>query len=708
MSGNMNWHNGKTIWFTGLSGSGKSTLSSMIKNILQSRGVPVVLLDGDVLRSGLNRDLGFSGVDRAENIRRAGEVAKLFTDEGQTVLAAFITPLDSIRKAVRSIFEPDRYAEIFLNCPLSVCETRDPKGLYCKARGGLIPEFTGISAPFEVPESPDFLAPTGEQTIEESLDMVLKWLEHRFPDLALNCSPERGRTAFRKRVAVIGLDSVPPSLVFGEAANDLPNLRALAEHGLWGTLRSTDPPITIPAWATMTTGKDPGELGLYGFRNRFGHDYREMSVANASHVEAPRVWDHLEATGRSSVLIGIPQTYPPIPHKGITVSGFPAPESEIPHTFPPEVAEEVSRIAGGSYITDLKGFRAVPRDELLADIRTMMERRFEVARTFLTTKPWDFFMLVETAPDRLHHCFWRYANSDHPAYEPGNPYEGALREFYRLLDAAVGSLLALLDDQTTVLVVSDHGVRTMQGGVCINEWLMENGFLHLKEKPGADRAVTPDIIDWERTTAWSEGGYYARIFLNVKGREPHGVIGSSEYEQFRDGLAERLLAMKGDRGEPLANRVLKPEHVYRDCRNVPPDLIVYFDDLNRRSIGTVGHGAILVSGNDQGTDDANHDPDGIFVMTRMADLRSGRAAGKQVWGASCIDVTPTILHEYGLPIPSGVGGRIIHASQEELPGPTERSAAPAVTSCTTVREPQGYTREEEETIKKRLTELGYL
>ena len=147
----MDSHSGKTIWFTGLSGSGKSTLSSMLKIVLESRGDPVVLLDGDALRSGLNRDLGFSALDRAENIRRAAEVAKILCDAGHTVLAAFITPLESLRQAVRSLFRPDAFVEVFLDCPLAVCETRDPKGLYCRARKGDIPEFTGISSPFERP-----------------------------------------------------------------------------------------------------------------------------------------------------------------------------------------------------------------------------------------------------------------------------------------------------------------------------------------------------------------------------------------------------------------------------------------------------------------------------------------------------------------------------------------------------------------------------
>jgi len=708
----MNWNRGRTIWFTGLSGSGKSTISSMLKNVLESRGVPVVLLDGDILRPGLNRDLGFSALDRAENIRRAGEVAKIFADEGNTVLAAFITPLDSIRRAVRGIFEPGRYVEVFLDCPLAVCETRDPKGLYCRARSGLIPEFTGISSPFEVPEGSELILPTGEQTVEESLETVLKWLEERFPDLGLNCSLGRKTQIFGRRVAVIGLDSVPPSLIFGEAARELPNLKALMDHGTWGTLRSTDPPITIPAWATITTGKDPGELGIYGFRNRFSHDYEEMSVANASHVTARRVWDYVEDSGGYSVVIGVPQTYPPIPHNGITVCGFPAPESELPHTFPSELAAEVSALAEGQYVTDLAGFRNQPKRELLENIYTMMERRFQVAREFAKGKPWDFFMMVEVAPDRLHHCFWRDATPEHYGYEAGNPYEFAIRDFYKSLDAALGSLLALLDDRTTVFVISDHGVRTMIGGVCINQWLMENGLLCLKGTPGNQGAVTPDLVDWPRTKVWSEGGYYARIFINVKGREPQGTVEPSEYEVFREDLAERLRTMKGEHGVSLANRVLKPESIYRAAQNVPPDLIVYFDDLNLRSIGTVGHEKIFIRGNDTGADDANHDPEGVLIMTRMSDLRSGRRVCRQTVGASCLDVTPTILNEFGLPVPTGLGGKIIGASDMVSPCDAADVASSRKLVCKSYsqppRETQGYSTEEEEIIKKRLAELGYL
>ena len=147
------------------------------------RNQSAVFLDGDILRSGLNRDLGFSAVDRAENIRRAGEIAKILNDLGHIVFAAFITPVESLRKAVRSIFDPSEFVEIYLDCPVSVCEARDPKGLYAKARKGLIKEFTGISAPFQLPKNPDLIVKTDCFNLEESVDLVLDFLEKKFPEV---------------------------------------------------------------------------------------------------------------------------------------------------------------------------------------------------------------------------------------------------------------------------------------------------------------------------------------------------------------------------------------------------------------------------------------------------------------------------------------------------------------------------------------------
>lgn len=169
----------KVIWFTGLSGSGKSTLANAFHQHLYSQGIFSYVLDGDVLRTGLNRDLGFSEIDRQENIRRAGEVANILKEAGVLVLAAFISPFSEDRKKLRErIGHPD-FLEVFVDAPLDVCEWRDVKGLYQKARQGLIPEFTGIDSPYEVPESPDLIIKTSLVSIEEGVDLLQELLNTR-------------------------------------------------------------------------------------------------------------------------------------------------------------------------------------------------------------------------------------------------------------------------------------------------------------------------------------------------------------------------------------------------------------------------------------------------------------------------------------------------------------------------------------------------
>lgn len=170
-------HKGATMWFTGLSGSGKSTVAVALEKALWDRGICSYILDGDNVRHGLNKDLGFSPEDRTENIRRIGEVAKLFTDAGVLNLTAFISPYRADRDAVREMNEDGDFIEVYIDCPLDVCEGRDVKGLYKKAREGKIPEFTGISAPYEEPNKPEITLKTGDNTLEESVAELIAYLE---------------------------------------------------------------------------------------------------------------------------------------------------------------------------------------------------------------------------------------------------------------------------------------------------------------------------------------------------------------------------------------------------------------------------------------------------------------------------------------------------------------------------------------------------
>jgi len=176
---NMAGHKGCTIWMTGLSGSGKSTLAIALEKALIERGIRTFVLDGDNIRHGLNKDLGFSPEDRNENIRRIGEVAKLFTEAGVVNITAFISPYRADRDRVRDIMGAGDFIEAFVDCPVEICEQRDPKGLYKKARAGEIPEFTGISAPYEAPEKAEITLKTGEVSEEQALVQLMTFLEQK-------------------------------------------------------------------------------------------------------------------------------------------------------------------------------------------------------------------------------------------------------------------------------------------------------------------------------------------------------------------------------------------------------------------------------------------------------------------------------------------------------------------------------------------------
>ncbi len=169
-----NGHRSALLWFTGLSGSGKSTLAHLVEERLFGMGWYTYVLDADNLRAGLNRDLGFSEAERRENIRRVGEVARLFTDAGIVVLAALISPFSDDRNRVRALFAPGEFIEVFVKCPLEVCEARDPKGLYRKARRGEIPLFTGIDSPYEEPHTPELVIDTSQLGIDEAVRRVLQ------------------------------------------------------------------------------------------------------------------------------------------------------------------------------------------------------------------------------------------------------------------------------------------------------------------------------------------------------------------------------------------------------------------------------------------------------------------------------------------------------------------------------------------------------
>jgi predicted AlkP superfamily phosphohydrolase/phosphomutase len=460
----------------------------------------------------------------------------------------------------------------------------------------------------------------------------------------------------RKKVLVIGLDCAPPELVFDQWRQELPNFRRVMDDGVWGKLESCIPAITVPAWSSMMSSKDPGTLGFYGFRNRGDYSYEKNTLANSNSVKTDRVWDVLSRAGKKVITVGVPQTYPPKPVNGIQVGCFLSPSTknhERPYTYPAAIMQEIEETVG-DYLVDVPNFRTEDKEHLLRQIYTMTEKRFKLVKKWIAEKDWDFFMFVEMGTDRIHHGLWKYHDPTHHKYEVHPTLNQSIYNYYRYLDSEIGQILDLVDEYTTVFIVSDHGAKKMDGGICVNEWLIKEGYLTLKSHPITLTSIDKCEIDWSKTRVWGDGGYYARIFLNIAGREPQGIVKPEEVEALRDELKGKFEALVDPNGVNIGTTVYRPQEIYKECNGYPPDLIVYFGDLLWRSVGTVGHGSIYTFENDTGPDDCNHAQFGI-VIKHDPTVREG-AAGRELKDLQLMDMAPTILKHLDVPIPTDMQG----------------------------------------------------
>jgi predicted AlkP superfamily phosphohydrolase/phosphomutase len=486
------------------------------------------------------------------------------------------------------------------------------------------------------------------------------------------------------KILVLGLDCAAPEILFGDER--LVNIRRLMSLGAWGRLESVIPPITVPAWMCYATSQDPGSLGVYGFRNRSDHSYAGLGFATSKSIQELAIWDQLAREGKRSVILGVPPNFPPRKVNGVSVGCFLTPSITDQYTEPASVANDLRSLVG-EYETDVKGFRTNDKAWLRDAIFRMSRKFWTVVKHYVAKNDWDYLQCVDIGLDRVHHGFWKYHDAEHVLHEPDSPFKDVIRDYYLHLDHEIGQVLELVDDDTIILVMSDHGARRLDGGFCINEWLVREKLLVLDEYP---KAVTPFEklkVNWAQTSAWSEGGYYARIFINVRGREADGRIGgAAEYHAFRDQLKAKL-----EQVIP-GTLVFKPEEIYKSVRNVAPDLIVHFGGLAYRSIGGVGYASadplirrsaeeFVILENDTGPDDCNHAQFGAFILASKNLPLQGEIAG-----AGLLDLAPTLLELTGTDVPSSMQGRSLvrAAVRGEL------------------------TLDQEQIIRERLSGLGYL
>jgi predicted AlkP superfamily phosphohydrolase/phosphomutase len=465
-----------------------------------------------------------------------------------------------------------------------------------------------------------------------------------------------------RRLLLIGLGGAEHDLMLGAWRSGLRTLDLLAERGLWCRLRGGLLPDSAPAWASLLSGLDPGQLGVYGPRRRVNYGYDPMSPIDSRAIHEPRLWDVLGAAGKQVGVVGAPATTPAPPVHGHLIGDSPLPDG-APATFPASLAEQVGAWLGEAALPLADSNRAVSADQSLdqliqaAYIRA--EQRFTLARRLLARELYDCFILVDDGIAAAQRALWDSFDTAHPRYRPDTPFAGAVGSFHRFVDDQLFELLELVDDDTVVVIVAPGGMQALHGELALNEWLIEQGDLALRDQPAGAATLEQCEIDWERTRAWAgEGG---SIYLNVAGREPLGNIPADQLDSARAELANRLRALVDSDGRP-ALEVHLPETLYAATQGITPDLIAVSARPGWRTTATVGRGDVWVRTRADERQDAAgrldaayETSDGFLLVYDPRNLGGGR----QLDDATIYDVVPTLLALFGLPAPARLRGQVI-------------------------------------------------
>lgn len=541
-----------------------------------------------------------------------------------------------------------------------------------------------------------------------------------------------------ERVWVIGLDGATFRLldVFG-ARGWLPNLTALARQGTTAVLRSTLPPITAPAWTSFLTGCTPGRHGVYGFRGPLRGD-GQRPVCNATAIRAPQIWQYLQVFGLSSGLINIPVSYPVQPLDGYMVAGMLAPDGDVAVAYPAEV-QGMLRAQG--YVVDLHVGRrerqAHTPGEIICladDIIATVHKRLQAGLQLLEQRPTPFFTIVFVAPDRIQHYAWRYLErliqEGHAAQ--GDPVCQRVLAVYQELDRAVGELLAHGDERTAVMVISDHGFCALHSRFHLNDWLSQRGWLRFRAGVRSARQqakqarhwlkrllprrlllwgrralAVGQTLDWDHTVAYAGDASESAVYINVQGREPHGVVAPGEpYRQLRATIAAALKELRDPHnGLPVMKFVGQREEVYTGPYiDLAPDIVFEVAEGYEATPEIAPQDDLFSDVSAEGR--GMHERDGILIAAGPGIRQTlGRAQ------ADIADVAPTVLYLFGLPVPAEMDGRVI----EEAVAPDWLTARPPRREPLAARltgQPlpgsTSYNAEEQRLLEQRLSDLGYL
>lgn len=556
----------------------------------------------------------------------------------------------------------------------------------------------------------------------------------------------------KSRVLVLGLDGATWTLLDPLLAqNKLPTLGKLIQNGSRSILRSCIQPSSEQAWSAFATGKQNGKFGLYGFYQRANHSYA-LEYINASHRRAATLWRILSDRQKKCVVVNVPLTWPVEPINGALVSGLMTPGLNSQFTYPPELKNELLRELG-EYIIDVDIERGETESGELGDLAACVKRMSELqTRAFeslLGKNPdWDFAMLVHRAPDILCHKFWRYQDPTHPLYNEREAAQwgSVIDDCFEYLDTFNARLLEnFVDDNTTVIVLSDHGFGPLTHAVYLNLYFSQFGILSYGERSGGTLssalragvkrlnnpllgAVKTKVfealpwlksnlhysmaygnMDWARTKAYAVGTM-GNVYLNVRGREPEGCVEPGDYETTRDEVINAMRALRDpETQKPIFDFVYRREEIYHgDALDQAPDVIGLIDgpyhvaavdwrgtNGQARSVVEKLGGQLLFVSDTSG----QHRMDGILIANG-AGISSHASISPP---PALIDVAPTILQLFGEAIPDDMDGHVVGGLLADK-RTTRYAPAPLFEN----KMDGDYSADEEKAIEERLAGLGYL
>ncbi len=537
------------------------------------------------------------------------------------------------------------------------------------------------------------------------------------------------------KLLIIGFDGATFDLIRPWAqAGHLPNLARIMDGGVHGDLISTLPPVTSPAWPTFMTGCNPGKHGVFDFIHPHGENF---ILVNATRIRQPTIWQRLSDADFRVGVMNVPVTYPPAPVNGFLISGLLSPKTgQI--SQPGDLIDRYEAQIGAYRVAPNVQYKPGLEEEFISDLYDLIHTRGKWAQLLMEKEEPDVMMVHFISMDLMKHALWRFMDHDHPRFEPG-PYEHAIRDGYHLVDEYIGRLMDQIPADATAIVMSDHGFGPLRNMVNLNIFFMEKGLMKLKRdfwtqlKALAFRwGITPsaayqwivriglqnatarvskktrnnvigrflsfDSVDWSRTIAYSMG-HVGQVYLNVAGREPHGIVHPDDYQQKRQLVIDTLGKLSDENGRPILSKVIPGEEAYHGpFASKGPDLHLVLDDYNMIACPLFATEGKVITSQIRG-DSGCHRSEGIFIAQGP-----GIKRGVQLPANHIRDLAPTIMHLLGEPVPEIMDGRVlseIFTLPQQIMFDDQEEGAVSIPE-------QGYSADEAAQIEDRLRGLGYL